>query len=51
VGGEGNGLVEDDAVGQAVVEAADHAVEQIALGGRVPVSGSSSAVVVGAGAC
>jgi hypothetical protein len=35
---------------QAVVQAADHAVEQVALGGGMAVAGLASAVVVGAGA-
>jgi transposase len=45
-GREGYGLVERDAVIQAVVEAADHPVEEVPLGGCVPVSGLASAVVV-----
>jgi hypothetical protein len=36
--------------GQAVVQAAEEPVEQVALGGGVPVSGVAAAVVVGAGA-
>ncbi len=45
-GREGYGLVERDAVGQAVVEAADHPVEEVPLSGGVPVAGLASAVVV-----
>lgn len=45
-GREGYGLVERDAVSQAVVEAADHSVEEVPLGGRVSISGLTSAVVV-----
>jgi transposase len=45
-GREGYGLVERDPVSQAVVEAADHPVEEVPLSGRVPVSGLTSAVVV-----
>ncbi|MGC0328010.1 hypothetical protein RKD23_001000 [Streptomyces sp. SAI-170] len=45
-GREGYGLVERDLVSQAVVEAADHPVEEALLSGRVPVSGLTSAVVV-----
>lgn len=45
-GREGYGLVERDAVSQTVVEAADHPVEEVPLGGRVPISGLSPAVVV-----
>jgi hypothetical protein len=36
--------------GQAVVEHAQQPVEQVALGGGVPVSGRAAAVIVGAGA-
>jgi hypothetical protein len=49
-GGECGGLVVVLAGGQAVVEAAEQAAEQVALGGGVPVSGIAAAVVVGAGA-
>ena len=49
-GGEGDGFVVVLAGGQAVVEAAEQASEQVALGGGVPVSGVAAAVVVGAGA-
>jgi hypothetical protein len=35
---------------QAVVQDADHAVEQVALGGGVPVAGGLASVVMGAGA-
>jgi hypothetical protein len=35
---------------QAVVQAAEHAAEQVALGGGVPVAVVFAAVVVGAGA-
>ncbi|MDH6221545.1 transposase [Streptomyces pseudovenezuelae] len=45
-GREGYGLVERDAVSQAVVEAADHSVEEVPLGGRVSISCLTSAVVV-----
>ena len=47
---EGDGLVVGLAGGQAVVQAADEAVEQVALCGGVVVAGLSAAVVVGAGA-
>lgn len=40
----------DGALGEAVVEAAEHAVEEDALGGSVAVSVGSSPVVVGPGA-
>ena len=46
-GREGHGLVERDAVRQAVVKAADHPVEKVPLGGCVAVSGFTSTVVVG----
>jgi hypothetical protein len=36
--------------GEAVVEAAEQAVEQVALGSGVPVAGVAAAVVVVAGA-
>jgi hypothetical protein len=36
--------------GEAVVQDADHAVEQVALGGDVSVAGGLASVVVGAGA-
>ena len=36
--------------GQAVVQAAEEAAEEVALGGGVPVAGGFAAVVVGAGA-
>ena len=49
-GGECSGFVVVLAGGQAVVEAAEHAAEQVALGSGVPVSGIAAAVVVGAGA-
>jgi len=48
VGGEGDLFVVVLAGGQAVVQAADEAVEQVALGGDVPVTAGSAAVVVGA---
>ena len=48
--GEGGGFVVVLAGGQAVVEAAEQASEQVALGGGVPVAGGFAAVVVGAGA-
>jgi hypothetical protein len=43
-------LIEEHAVLQAVVELAEHAVEQVALCSGVPVSGLASAAVVGVGA-
>lgn len=46
-GRESHGFVERHAVGQAVVKAADHPVEEVSLGGCVTVSGCTSAVVVG----
>ena len=49
-GGECSGFVVVLAGGQAVVEAAEEAAEQVALGSGVPVSGIAAAVVVGAGA-
>lgn len=45
--GEGDVLVEVRAPGEAVVEAADHAAEEVALGGGVPVAGRAAAPVVG----
>jgi hypothetical protein len=48
--GEGDVLVVVRSGGQAVVQDADHAVEQVALGGGVVVAGGLSPVVVGAGA-
>src|SRR6266480_2372970 len=48
--GEGSVLVVVLSGGQAVVQAAEEAAEQVALGGGVPVSGVAAAVVVGAGA-
>src|SRR5437764_15479157 len=45
--GEGGALVVLRAGGEAVVEDADHAVEQVALGGDVAVAGGLAAVVVG----
>jgi DDE superfamily endonuclease len=47
---EGGVLVVVLAGGQAVVQAAEEPVEQVALGGGVPVSGVAAAVIVGAGA-
>ena len=47
---EGDGFAEGDAVVEAVVQTADHAVEQVALGSGMPVAGLPSAVVVGSGA-
>jgi len=44
---EGDGLVETGAPGEAMVEAADHAVEEVAPGRGVPVAGFAAAVVVG----
>jgi len=49
-GGEGGVFVVVLAGGQAVVEAAEEASEQVALGGGVPVSVGFAPVVVGAGA-
>jgi hypothetical protein len=43
-------LVIDGALGEAVVEAAEHAVEEVVLGGGVAVSVGSSTVIVGPGA-
>jgi hypothetical protein len=45
-GREGYVFVEGDAVSQAVVQAADHPVEEVPLGGCVSISGFASAVVV-----
>ena len=47
---EGDGLLVGLAGGQAVVQAAEEAVEQVALRGGVVVTDVSAAVVVGAGA-
>ena len=44
------GFVVVDALSEAVVQAADQAVEEIALGGGVPVAGFTSAIVMGSGA-
>lgn len=49
VGREGDGFVEGDALCEAVVEAADHATEEVALSGGVPVTGLLTAVVVTSG--
>jgi hypothetical protein len=49
-GGECDGFVVVLAGEQAVVQAAEQAGEQVALGGGVPVAGVFAAVVVGAGA-
>jgi hypothetical protein len=49
-GGERGGFVVVLAGEQAVVQAAEEAGEQVALGGGVPVAGVATAVVVGAGA-
>jgi hypothetical protein len=49
LGGECGCLVVVLAGGQAVVEAAEQAAEQVALGCGVPVAGVAAAVVVGAG--
>jgi hypothetical protein len=49
-GGEGDGFVVFAAGDQAVVQAAEEASEQVALGGGMPVAGGLAAVVVGAGA-
>ena len=49
-GGESDGLVVVLAGEQAVVKAAEHAAEQVALRGGVAVAGIAAAVVVGAGA-
>jgi hypothetical protein len=48
--GECGGFVVFLAGDQAVVEAAEHPAEQVALGGGVPVAAVFAAVVVGAGA-
>ena len=50
LGGECGGLVVVLACGQAVVEAAEQAAEEVALGGGVAVAGVAAAVVVGSGA-
>jgi hypothetical protein len=49
-GGEGDVLVVVLSGGQAAVQAAEEAAEQVALGGGVAVAGVFAAVVVGAGA-
>lgn len=49
-GGEGGVFVVALSGAQAVVQDADEPVEQVALGGDVPVSGVLAAVVVGSGA-
>src|SRR5262249_14682712 len=48
--GEGGALVVLRAGGQTVMQDADHAIEQVALGGDVAVTGRLASVVVGAGA-
>ena len=48
--GEGDVLVVGRSGGQAVMQDADHAVEQVALGGGRAVAGGLASVVVGAGA-
>uniref|UniRef100_A0AAU1UHZ1 Transposase n=1 Tax=Streptomyces sp. NBC_00119 TaxID=2975659 RepID=A0AAU1UHZ1_9ACTN len=45
--GEGEVLVEQDVLLEAVVELADHLVEEVSLSGGVPVPGLAAAVVVG----
>jgi hypothetical protein len=45
-----NGLVVGLVGVEAVVEAAEQPVEQVALGGGVAIAGGSAPVVVGAGA-
>jgi putative transposase len=45
--GEGEVLVEQDVLLEAVVELADHLVEEVSLSGGVPVPGFAAAVVVG----
>jgi hypothetical protein len=50
VSGKGELFVVGLGGGQAVMEAADEVVEQVALGGDVSLTGGSAAVVVGAGA-
>jgi len=50
VGGEGDVLVEVLAGGEAMVQTADEAVEDVALGGDVLVAGGSATVVMSAGA-
>ncbi len=49
-GGECDGFVVMLAGDQAVVQAAEQAAEEVALGGGVPVAGVFAPVVVGAGA-
>jgi hypothetical protein len=49
-GGECGGFVVVLAGDQAVVQAAEQAAEEVALGGGVPVAGVFAPVVVGAGA-
>jgi hypothetical protein len=48
--GEGGALVVLRAGGETVMQDADHAIEQVALGGDVAVTGRLASVVVGAGA-
>ena len=50
VGGECGAFVVALAGGEAVVETAEEAAEQVALGSGVPVAGLAAAVVVGPGA-
>lgn len=45
-GREGYSLIEWDPLSQTVMEAGDHPVEAVPLGGRVPVCGLTPAVVV-----
>jgi transposase len=43
---EGGGLVVEDALREAMVQAANQSIEEVALGGRVPVAGLAASVVV-----
>jgi transposase len=47
---EGGVLVVEDALGEAVVQAADQSIEEVALGCGVPVAGLAASVVVRSGA-
>jgi phosphoenolpyruvate carboxylase len=50
LGGEGDAFLEQLVRLEAVVELSEHPVEQVSLGGRVPVPGLPSAAVVRVGA-
>jgi transposase len=47
--GESSGFIEGDTLGEAVVEASDHATEEVALSGSMAVTSLPTAVVVASG--